>query len=71
MTFGSPIATVFERDEQEMDTEIPVVENTETLGTGDDQTDAGTLVIFMSKASGHNNKERELMQGSGGNRLHG
>lgn len=45
-----------------MGTEMPAVENTETLGAGDVQTDADTLVIFTSKASIHNNKEGSFSQ---------
>lgn len=40
-----------------MGTDMPMVDNTETLGIGDAKTDAGTLVVFMPKASKHIKKE--------------
>lgn len=50
-TFGSPTAAVAERDEPQMDTKMPMVDSTETLGAGDIQINAGTLIIFMPIAS--------------------
>lgn len=40
-----------------MGIEMPMVEDTEMVGARDVQTDAGTLIIFMPKASKRNNKE--------------